>query len=270
MYTNELQKFKIELKIRGYSIKTLRNYTLCLKNYFKYAKNPEHFDEQQIKEFLLEKHGKGFASSTINLYLNAIKFYYREICRIDKKIDIKFSKKPKRLPVVLSQKEIKEVIGSIYNPKHHLLISLAYGAGLRVSEVLRIKVKDLNFEDLFICIRQSKGKKDRMTLLPQKLAWTLQCLCENKNLYDYIFQSERGGKLSERTAQKIFLSALQKSGIKKDATFHSLRHSFATHLLENGTDVRYIQELLGHTDIRTTQIYAKVTNLRLKNIKSPL
>lgn len=147
---------------------------------------------------------------------------------------------------------------------------MAYGAGLRISEAISLKVKDVNLEELTIHLKNAKGKKDRITIFPEKIRSNLQGLMAEKNLDDYLFESERGGKLTERTAQKVFENALRGIGIKKEATFHSLRHSFATHLLENGVDVRYVQELLGHQNIRTTQIYTQVTNPKLKNIKSPL
>ena len=133
-----------------------------------------------------------------------------------------------------------------------------------------MKAKDVDLEELTIHLKDAKGKKDRITVFPEKIKSELQNLIAVKDLNDYIFSSERGGKLSTRTLQKIFEKALKNNKIKKDATFHSLRHSFATHLLENGVDVRYVQELLGHQNIRTTQIYTKVTNPNIKKIKSPL
>ena len=150
------------------------------------------------------------------------------------------------------------------------MIALAYGAGLRVSEVVNMRLKDINIAELTIHIKQAKGQKDRISILSEKLVNDLEQLIATKNQNAYVFESERGGKLTTRTAQKIFENALAKSGIKKNANFHSLRHSFATHLLENGVDVRYVQELLGHQNIRTTQVYTHVTNPKLKNIKSPL
>ena len=147
---------------------------------------------------------------------------------------------------------------------------MAYGSGLRVSEVIALKIKDVNLDELTIHLKEAKGKKDRLTIFPEKLKDKIRNLIAGKEKNDYVFESERSGKLTERTAQKIFKQALQRAGIKKEATFHSLRHSFATHLLENGVDVRYVQELLGHTNIRTTQIYTHITNPGLKNIKSPL
>ena len=150
------------------------------------------------------------------------------------------------------------------------MIAVAYGAGLRVSEIVRLKVADVDLKELTLMVRQGKGKKDRLTVLSKKIIEELVELMSGKENNDYIFESERGGRLTEATAQKVFYTALKKADIKKPASFHSLRHSFATHLLENGVDVRYVQELLGHANIRTTQIYTKVTNPQLKNIKSPL
>lgn len=150
------------------------------------------------------------------------------------------------------------------------MVAIAYSGGLRVSEIVNLKVNDLDLPELMIHLKGAKGNKDRITILPEKLIKDIQNLVSSKSYNDYVFSSERGGKLTERTAQKVFENALKKSGIKKEATFHSLRHSFATHLLENGVDIRYVQELLGHANIRTTQIYTKVTNPALKKIKSPL
>ncbi len=268
---NYLEQTGQELRLRNYSLKTIKSYLNCLKDYFEFKKiNLDEINENNIKTFLLKKQDKNYAPQTINLYLNAIKFFYREILKIPKKINLKFAKRSKKLPIVLSREEIKNIIDVIRNPKHKLIVSLAYGAGLRISEVVNLKVKDVDLKELTIHLKNAKNKKDRITIFPEKIKNYIQNFVASKNLNDYLFESERGGKLTERTAQKVFENTLQKTGIKKDATFHSLRHSFATHLLENGVDVRYVQELLGHQNIRTTQIYTQVTNPKLKNIKSPL
>jgi integrase/recombinase XerD len=272
-----------ELKLRNYSHKTAKSYLSCLRDFFA-AGGTDNLEIDFIRDFLLKKAEKGFAPQTINLYLNAIKFFYRDILKKSEKIDIKFAKTSKKLPVVLSRLEIEKIINSIENGKHKLLISLSYGAGLRVSEAINLKIKDINLEELTIHLKDAKGNRDRITIFPEKLKADLLTIIALRDANDYVFASERGacppasqrgeparqGKLTERTAQKVFENALRKSGIKKAATFHSLRHSFATHLLENGVDVRYVQELLGHANIRTTQLYTKVTNPSLKNIKSPL
>lgn len=266
-----INKIENELKLRNYSRKTIKSYLTCLSEYFKYIKNVKREPEiANIKSYLLEKQSRGRSSQTINLHLQAIKYFYQEICKSKTRIDIKFAKTPSKLPVVLSRNEISLMIKSINNLKHKLLISLSYGAGLRVSEAINLKIKDIDLDELTIHIKGAKGNKDRISTLSDKIRNDIKNLMVLKNANDFVFESNRGGKLDERSAQKIFENAMKKARIKKDATFHSLRHSFATHLLENGVDVRYVQELLGHANIRTTQIYTKVTNPMLKNIKSPL
>ncbi|MDO9510088.1 MAG: tyrosine-type recombinase/integrase [Candidatus Magasanikbacteria bacterium] len=266
-----LKKFIDELRLRNYSPKTIKSYSACIVDFFHSKQSDfESFDPDFVKQFLLAKKDKGMSSQTINQNLQAINFFYRDVLKKYVKIDIKFAKTPNKLPIVLSRDEIEQIINSIKNQKHKLLISLSYASGLRVSETVNLKIKDLNLEELTIHIKNAKGAKDRLTIFPKKLKIETQSLIFGKNSDEYVFASERGGKLTERTAQKIFENALKKTNIKKDATFHSLRHSFATHLLENGIDVRYIQELLGHQNIKTTQLYTKVTNPSIRNIKSPL
>lgn len=266
-----LEKVKNELRLRNYSQKTINSYILCLKEFFIYLKQDfERVDVDKIRQYLLKKQEKGYSPQTVNLHLNSIKFFYREMVKSPHQINIKFAKRSKKLPIVLSKPEIERLINSVPNAKHRLLISLSYGAGLRVSEAINLKVKDLDFENLTIHLKLSKGGKDRITIFPEKMKNDLLNLTAGKDKNELVFESERGGKLTSRSAQKAFGNALKKSKIKKDATFHSLRHSFATHLLENGVDVRYVQELLGHRKIRTTQIYTQVTSPKLKNIKSPL
>jgi len=266
-----LGKIKDELRLRNYSPRTIESYLACLSEYFKVVKVIKREPEiPEIKKYLLGKQDRGQSSQTINVHLQAIKYFYREIMKSAVAVDIKFAKTASKLPIVLSRKEIEKIIDSIKNPKHKLLISISYGAGLRVSEAINLKIKDLDLEELTIHIKGAKGNKDRISLFSEKLLSQLREIIASSDANSYVFESNRGGRLDERTAQKIFENALKRADVKKDATFHSLRHSFATHLLENGTDVRYVQELLGHANIRTTQIYTKVTNPSLKRIKSPL
>lgn len=266
-----LGKIENELKLRGYSRKTIKSYLTCLLDYFKFIKNVKKDpDIALIKKYLLKKQERGQSGQTINLYLNAIKYFYREICKSSANVNLKYSKISNKLPVVLSKNEIERIISSIKNQKHKLLIALSYGAGFRVSEAINLKIKDVNLEELTIHLKGAKGNKDRITIFPEKIRPELTELIALRNSNDYVFASERGGKITERTAQKIFENAKNNAKITKDASFHSLRHSFATHLLENGVDVRYVQELLGHANIRTTQLYTKVTDPMIRNIKSPL
>lgn len=258
------------MRLRNYSQKTVKAYLACIKDYL--SQNPdcrERCDEEVIRRFLLSKHEKGYSPQSVNLYLNAIKYYYRDVLRLEVGINIRFAKRSNRLPVVLSRDEIARVLMAIKNVKHRALVALAYGAGLRVSEVVRLRVGDVLLDELVLHIKQAKGAKDRITVLPEKLVGELRGLMVGKAREDFVFASERGGRLSERTAQIVFERALRSAQIGKAASFHSLRHSFATHLLENGVDVRYVQELLGHQNIRTTQIYTHITAPGIRGIKSP-
>ncbi|MFH1744998.1 MAG: site-specific tyrosine recombinase/integron integrase [bacterium] len=265
-----LEDVKNELILKNYSRKTIKAYLSCLNDYFRFIGNNVFItNDEFIKKYLLSKFEKDYSSQTVALYLNSIKFFYRSVVKINFKIDIKVPKRNKKLPVVLSREEIDEILANINNKKHFLIIALSYGAGLRISEVIDLKVKDLSLDELIIHLKAAKGKKDRITIFSEKLKKDIINIVFIKDKDDYVFQSERGGKLSTRTVQKIFANALKKAGIKKDATFHSLRHSFATHLLEDGVDIRYVQSLLGHENIRTTQMYTKITSYGIKKIKSP-
>ncbi|MDP2624989.1 MAG: tyrosine-type recombinase/integrase, partial [Candidatus Peregrinibacteria bacterium] len=161
-------------------------------------------------------------------------------------------------------------LSHVWNPKHRLILAVAYGAGLRVSEVVSLRVGDLDFDRGFIHVKGGKGNRDRLTLLPDDIRLELQVCAARASPGDYLFPSNRGGRLTSRTVQKVFEQTLARARIGKSATFHSLRHSFATHLLENGVDIRYVQELLGHRNIQTTQLYTKVTHRGLSKLKSPL
>ncbi|TRZ77985.1 integrase [bacterium] len=267
----QLEITERELKIRNYSPQTIKSYLYGLREYFNFRKTGfEKLDIDNIKNFLLFCQEKNASPQSRNLFLNAIKFYYRNVMKNNQKIDIRSAKKGKFIPTVISRNEIEEILKSTQNTKHRLLLALTYGAGLRVSEIISLQIKDIDLDELVVYIRQAKGQKDRISVFPEKLVNDIRNLIAGKVNTDFVFASERGGKLTTRTAQKVFENSLKKAGIKKKATFHSLRHSFATHLLENGTDIRYVQELLGHQNIRTTQRYTQVTNPMLKNIKSPL
>jgi site-specific recombinase XerD len=266
-----LEKTDRLLRLRNYSPKTRKAYLLYIKDYISFSKKSGIKDKQKVVEdFLLEKHKKQQSPQTINLALNAVKFLYAEVLKNPQKITLKFAKRNKKLPIVLSRTEIEQIIHATDNAKYKLMISLGYACGLRVSEVVDLKVADLDIDELVVHIKGAKGKKDRISVLPEKLQNDLRNVIAGKSGDGYLFESNRGGKLTTTSLQKMFRKSLAKAKISKPATFHSLRHSFATHLLENGTDVRYVQELLGHSNIRTTQVYTQVTNPKLRNIKSPL
>lgn len=267
-YINKLQR---ELKYRNYSSKTIQVYSTCIKYFLeKIQKVPEEISREDIIDFILFLQSQNKAPKTINLYKEAIKFLFKEALKQDRNIDIKLSRAAQKLPVVLSREEIQTILSNIKNEKHRCIIALSYSAWLRVSDIIHLKVGDIDIEHLILHIKGGKWNKDRITIFSESLRKDISRLSGFRNGNDYLIESERGGKLTTRTLQKIFADALKKSGIQKPATFHSLRHSFATHLLENGTDIRYIQELLWHANIKTTQIYTKVMNPQLRNIISPL
>ena len=257
------------IRLKNFSYSTRKSYLSCLKKYLHQCSDIRYPNQEHIKNFILGLQDAGASASTTNVYLQAIKYYFSNVLRVPIKIYIPLSKRPKKLPVVLNRIEINNLLENISNIKHKLLIALSYGAGLRVSEVISLRIRDIDLQEKMISIRGAKGQKDRMSLISVRMLNELANFMTGRSASDYFFSSERGGKLTKRTAQKIFQNALNKSGIKKQATFHSLRHSFATHLLENGVDVRYVQALLGHSNIRTTQGYTQVTNPALKNIVSP-
>ena len=253
----QLQQY---MRVAGYSPKSTAAYSRCV----------EEIGNRDLIQFLDKLAKEGKSSYTLNQYHSAYKLYVTKILSKPWSGSFPYAKRHKKLPIVLSREEIAKIIEVTQNEKHELMISLAYGAGLRVSEVVNIRVEDINLGELSLLVKDAKGGKDRISILPEKLASDLQNMMTGKTGDQYLFESERGGKLTTRTAQVVFARSLKIAGIKKAATFHSLRHSFATHLLENGIDVRYIQTLLGHASITTTQLYTKVTNPQLKNIKSPL
>ncbi|MBI5621589.1 tyrosine-type recombinase/integrase [Candidatus Falkowbacteria bacterium] len=261
-------KLTNELELRNYSRQTVRSYVQYNKNFLRWSgRSPREVRLEDVKEYLRHLIDEG--KSTAVAY-NALKFYYQQILKRKFFVNLHLPKRAKKLPVVLSRDEVLAMLTATMNQKHRRLLALSYGAGLRVSEAIHLKIRDLDFSRQLITVRQGKGRKDRITLLPQRLTSELQGCIAGRQLDEYLFCSQRGGSLSTRTAQKIFDQALQRSGVAKAATFHSLRHSFATHLLENGVDVRYVQALLGHSNSRTTQLYTHVTSPGLKNIHSPL
>ena len=268
---NFLEELKKELKFRNYSIRTIDIYQTCVKKFLEFVKNDiTKISKEKIYDFIFYLQGQWKAPKTLNLYKEAIKFFVKEILNFDLKIDIKLSKEEKKLPIVLTKSEIEKIFSKIKNHKHKFILELSYWWWLRVEEVVNLKVWDFDLENFTIHIKLWKWKKDRITIFSEKLVDKIKNFSAWKNWNEFLIESERWWKLTTRSLQKIFKDALKKSWIKKMATFHSLRHSFATHLLENWVDVRYIQELLWHLNLQTTQVYTKVMNKNIKNIKSPL
>lgn len=265
-----LEKMRETMILKGYRQRTVKIYVPCVRRFFLFCRGKTGGVQEKAKQFLLAMRERGSCASTINVHIQAIHYFFRAVLRKPFLVKFEMMRRDTRLPVVLSKEEITRILEVVKNRKHWLLLSVAYGAGLRVSEVVNLRVRDLDFEQMLILVRDGKGGKDRMTLFPEKLCGELRRVIACKDAGDFLFESERGGKLTSRTAQKIFEKAVRSAGVTRGATFHSLRHSFATHLLENGVDIRYVQELLGHSNIRTTQRYTHVTAHGLRRIMSPL
>ncbi len=266
-----LKKIEVELKISKNSEYTIRNYVKANEKLLDFVhKQPDQIDEDDVKLYISENLSNRAATSII-LFLAAIKYAYSNILKKDITMEIKRPKREKRIPTVLTKEEVKKVIDVLDAKKSKLMISLIYACGMRVSEIINLEISHLDFEDKTGHIRQAKGKKDRIFNIPSFLFKDLKKQAEEQKekSEEYLFTGPKG-KLSSRNLQKMVNGAAKRADIKKNVHCHTLRHSFATHLLENGVDIRYIQELLGHADLSTTQRYVHVSSIELKKIKSPI
>lgn len=267
-----LTKYGRYLKTNRYSESTITNYTSIVVFYLKFLriKNIRVIEAISITQFNYEFVVKPNKSiSYQNVIINALKTYFKYL-ELDVEVAlVERPRKEKRLPVILSSEEVKRILECTTNIKHKALLSLVYSAGLRISEALHLKLKDIDSVRMLIHVKNAKGKKDRYTLLSEKV---LILLREYYTIYtpkDYLFEGQYSEMYSDRSAQVVLKKSATKAGIKKPITLHSLRHSFATHLLENGTDIRYIQNLLGHSSPKTTMIYTHVSELSIQKIKNP-
>lgn len=263
-HKQQVKKFENNLFFRNYSGKTIKAYKGHIRRLLNETNNPT--SESTYQYLLAMSKVDNVSPSHINQAISAIKLF-------DKKLLTKIPARPmkrKLLPQVLSKEAIITLINSINNHKHKLMIMLAYSAGLRVGEVVRLRINDIDSDRMMIKVKQGKGRKDRYTILSKQVLNELRIHYKATRPKYWLFVGANGYKhISERTLQSVFTRAKEKTKINQSATFHWLRHSFATHLLEEGTDIRYIQELLGHTSTKTTQIYTHVANRNIKNITSP-
>lgn len=263
-----------KLKIKRYSESTIKTYCNAFEEFINYynTKDIDRISEPDIVAYLRYLvDTRGVSSSYQNQAINAIKFYYERVLGGQRKLY--FVDRPRRertLPVVLSLEEVQQVLVGIDNLKHKCLIMTIYSGGLRISEAVNLRIEDIDVDRKQLFVKAAKGKKDRYTLLSSKLVDMIRMYIDLYNPTYYLFEGADGGKYSARSIQMVFKRALDRTGIKKQATIHTLRHSFATHLLENGTNLRYIQELLGHGSSKTTEIYTHITSKGMDSIKNPL
>lgn len=266
-----LRKLETELKISKNSKYTIRNYLRANSELLEFIKKqPEQIIEDDVKLFQAEKLTEKASLSTI-LFLAAIKYAYSNILKNDITANIRRPKKETKIPAVLTREEVKKLLNSIENKKSKLMLSMIYACGFRVSELINLKLIDLDMSNKTGYVRSGKGRKDRSFNIPQFLEKKLINQLENQKQanQEYFFSGPKG-RLSDRNIQKIIRKAAKRAEINKKVSPHTLRHSFATHLLESGVDLRHIQELLGHSSISTTQIYTHISTQELKKIKSPI
>jgi site-specific recombinase XerD len=269
-----IDKLEVELHARKYSPQTIGSYVHYNKAFCRVVqKGPKEILPEDIREYLayLDK-TLDLSAASVNLAISALKFFYAKVLKRDFAWD-QYSRPrhDKRLPLVLSGAEINLMLNCEKNPKHRLLLMLAYSSGLRVSEVVALKKSSIDPNRKLIFVQSGKGRKDRYTLLSERAAQFLKDYCALYDIDGWLFPGLPSDRhLSIRSAQNIFSKALEKACIQKQLSIHSLRHTFATHLLENGTDIKYIQELLGHASVRTTERYTHVARRHVLKIQSPL
>jgi len=270
-----LRKMHELLLLKGYSPNTIKTYCTEFAQLLYLLKdtNVDSLTPTRLRSYLLYCVTKlELSENIIHSRMNAIKFYFEQVLHRDKFFfeEIPRPKKRASLPKVLSKKDISKIFNNVVNIKHIMMLKLCYGMGLRVSEIVNLKITDIDSSRMIVHIEAAKGKIDRYVTLPSSILDDLRNYYRAYRPKTYLFEGQYGGQYSIRSVQAVFKTAMQKAKINKTVGIHGLRHSYATHLLECGTDMFFIQKLLGHKDIKTTEIYAKVSNRQLGNIKSPL
>jgi len=273
MHKELITKFLKILEVKRYSKSTQKTYIQAISQFLDYfsKKDPAELNHEDIFRYVEHKiKDKQISFSTQKGIIGAIKLFYKHIYNKNIKIDYIYpDRREHKLPKVLSAEDIKKVLGSIDNLKHKTLISTIYSSGMRISEVLNLKISDIDSKRMMVIIENSNGNRDREVMLSENLLILLRQYYKAYKPKKYIFEGQGGGKYTARSAEQVFKKALRNAKINKEASLHTLRHSYATHLIEQGIDIRIVQELLGHKNIKTTQIYTHITDIRKLKIKSP-
>jgi len=269
-----LEKLVETLQLKRYSENTLKTYRNEFAQLLQLLKD-KHIDSltpDQLRGYFLYCANKlKLSENTLHSRINAVKFYFEQVLKRERMFyEIPRPKKPSILPKTISVRDIKKLFAVTTNLKHNTMLKLCYGMGLRVSEIVNLKITDIDSGNMQVFIERAKGKKDRYVNLPQNILEQLREYYKQYKPKKWLFEGQHGEQYSIRSAQQVFKDAMRKANINKVVGIHGLRHSFATHLLENGTDVRFIQELLGHQNISTTLRYTQVSEKSIKKIKSPL
>ena len=267
MVIDALEKLQTELKLRGFSPLTVRNYSFFVDKFLKATnKSIDEINQEDVRAYLASMFDTK-SKNTIMLAAASLKFFFKKILK--KEVgEIRVPKKDRKLPEVLTKEEVSKLINSAETRKSRLILSLLYSSGLRVSELVNVKPSDINFSENTGWVREGKGSKDRMFMLSPGLVIELKEYLKKKENSKYLFSQKE--PLTTRNIQKIVKHVRQRSEIQKKVTPHTLRHSFATHLLESGVNIRKIQVLLGHASIATTELYTHISGEDLKKIANPL
>lgn len=271
-----LADYERKLVLQRYSENSILNYKSALKSFLQIAaqkfSSPNEMSVAEIEKYVywkIEKHA--ISPSYQRMIVASIGKFYQLVVGVELNLKHLYpSRKIHALPKYLSVNEVKRMIDLTTNQKHKCIIKLLYGCGLRLSELLNLKITDIDSGNMVIHIRKSKGNKDRVVMLSNQLLEDLRVYFSRYKPKEYLIEGQGGEMYSEKSVQNVVKDAARRAGIKKQVTPHILRHSFATHLLENGTDIRYIQQLLGHSSIKTTEIYTHITDISKSKIKSPL
>jgi len=263
-----IRKYIRELALRGYSRRTLEAYSRQLRRFLAYVKEtPKVLREERLRNWL---EGFGEKEASRLMAFAALKFFYQDVMHIHLAVFQIRRKRPKTLPAVLSREEVELILGAVVNDRHRLMMSLMYGSGLRVGELVALNVGDIDLGYGRLHVRRGKGAKDRYVVLPLSLKPGLEFVIGDRKGTEPLFVTRNGGRYGIRSLQAIYEKARAKVGLKKRSSCHTLRHSFATHLLERGTDVRVIQGQLGHSNLKTTMMYTHLTDEVLRKVVSPL
>jgi integrase/recombinase XerD len=264
--TQYLEAFHREAKNRGYAANTIRTYGKGLCRFLEFKEKTSFEPAERISRFLSTYDSR----EARRIAWNAIKLFYELVVRKPCPYKLEKTRGRCRLPSFLERSDVMVLLSRIRNPKHRLMISMLFGSGLRVGEIVRIRIRDLDFPSLTVRIVNAKQNKDRITVFSESLVAELKALLQGREGKEFLFLTQGGTPYTRRTVQAVFAHAYATSGLQKRASCHTLRHSFATALLGNGVDVRSIKDLLGHKSIKTTMIYLHVTERTAARIKSPL
>jgi integrase/recombinase XerD len=272
LFENIFIQIKQELIVEGYSLKTIKMYLIYIKDFFHFTKKEiKDLTKNDIISFLAYKKEEGCNNATLSLIHASLKYLFKKNKVLFLLEEIKIPKKSKTLPKVLTRDEIKIIFNNTRFGRNRLMLQFMYGSGCRVSEVTKIKVDDLNLKEKTAMIKGGKGDKDRIIILSKEWIHGIKKYLNKKKIKsEFVFSKKNGKPLTTDTIQRIVREASKRAGLTKHVTPHCFRHSYATHLLETGTNIRYIQTLLGHSNLNTTQIYTNVANQQLKKVQSPL